>query len=360
MTDTPRHGVLADSDLDALATTGHIRGGVRQPASLDLPLGRRGYQIQASFLPRGRRVEDAVADVALEPLEIPETGYIVMPGTILLVELDIDLALPEHIQARANPKSSTGRLDIFVRVLSDRSAGYDEVPAGYAGRLWLEIAPRSFPIRIRPGIALAQIRFKIGRPELDDAGLQAMIAEGQLVGDTDLLVANGLCMGIHLAEPADTAIGYRARRNSKIIDLGKVRAYDARDFWEPVYARDGKVILEADAFYILASRERIGIGPMYSAEMMPFDSSVGEFRVHYAGFFDPGFGWGNVNLARGVLEVRPHDVPVLIEHGQTMARLVFERMLTIPKAHYGEPIGSNYNGQGIALAKHFYKADRAD
>ncbi len=353
MTDHLPCGVLADLDLERLAARGGIRGGVRQPASLDLPLGRHGYHIQASFLPRGRSIAEAVRDVALEPIVIPDGGYIVMPGTILLVEADIDLDLPSHVEGRANPKSSTGRLDIFVRVVADRGMGYDAVPAGYKGRLWLEIAPRSFPIRIRAGLALAQIRLKVGRPELDDAALRTAIGKGDLVGDDELMVAGGLCMGVHLKEAAGHAVGFRARRNSRVIDLMKVGAYDAREFWEPVYAKRGKVILEQDAFYILASRERIGIGPGLSAEMVPFDPSVGEFRVHYAGFFDPGFGWGAGNLARGVLEVRAHDVPVILEHGQTMARLVFERMMSEPRAHYGAGIGSSYNGQGITLAKQF-------
>ncbi len=351
----PNVGVLSDRDIRALMTSGHLRGGQIQPASLDLPLGRRGYQIRASFLPRARCLEVAVADVALEPIDIPDTGFIVMPGTILLVECDVDLNLPEGLEVRANPKSSIGRLDMLVRVLCDRSERYDQIPNRTNGRLWVEITSRTFPVRIRPGLCLTQIRFRKGgrAVEIDDRDLPDVIATGGFVSTHTPVISDGICLGVHLLEPEGSPVGYRAKRNSGVIDLARIAAYPAADFWEPVYSRNGTLILEHEEFYILATDERFGISPQYSSEMVAFDPSAGEFRVHTAGFIDPSFGYNTSIVPRIVLEVRSLCGAIMIEHGQFMARIKMERLLQVPEKGYGSEIGSSYQSQGIRLSKYF-------
>jgi dCTP deaminase len=355
MTTSPPIGVLSDRDIRVMMEAGQIRGGHIQPASLDIPLGRRGYQIRASFLPRHRTVLDAMTDVALEPIEIPETGFIVMPGTALLIEGAVDFDLPAGLEVRASPKSSIGRLDMLVRLICDHSDRYDQVPSGLRGRPWIEITSRSFPVRIRPGICLNQVRFRQGgrAVEIDDADLPAIIAQGEFQCAPDPVIADGICLGVHLDEPPGTPVGYRAKRNSGVIDLAKIAGYPMGDFWEPVFSRKGTLILEHDTFYILASHERIGISPSYSADMIAFDPSAGEFRAHYAGYLDAGFGHNSEFPPRAVLEVRSVYGAFIVEHRQFMARIKLEKLLSQPEKPYGAAIGSSYHNQGLKLAKYF-------
>ena len=202
---------------------------------------------------------------------------------------------------------------------------------------------------------MAQIRFRNGECRLSDEELHILHEQEKLVeGDTIEIHDGSVAVSIDLSgtDSSDRLIGYRARRHAGLIDVDNVSGYDSRDFWEPMY-NDGSnsIVLDPDEFYILVSREAVHIPPTMAAEMLPFDHLVGEFRVHYAGFFDPGFGHNNPSKA--VLEVRSHDVPFIVEHGQIVARLVYERMLTPPKSLYGQDLSSNYQGQSLKLSKHF-------
>jgi dCTP deaminase len=327
-----------------------------QPASLDLRLGRRAYRVRASFLPGGRTVRERLADFAMHEVDL-EPGAVLEKGCVYVVPLCERLALRATVSAVANAKSSTGRIDVFTRLITDRGTEFDRVPAGYDGPLYAEISPRSFSVLVRPGQRLNQIRFRIGRPAiLSDGELRDLNAEAGLV-DGPALIDGGLGFSVDLAR-ADAAAGYRAKPHAGLIDLDRIGGHDPAEFWEPVRAERGRIILDPGAFYILVSREAVHIPPGYAAEMAPYLAMVGEFRVHYAGFFDPGFGHAAAGGAgaRGVLEVRCHEAPFALDHGQLVGRLVFERMLEAPHVLYGAGLGSNYQGQGLRLSKHFRSA----
>lgn len=324
-----------------------------QPASLDLRLGRRAHRVRASFLAgHGRRVADRLRDFSMHEIDL-EPGAVLEKGCVYLVELEERLDLPPDMRAVANAKSSTGRLDLLTRTLIDGGSEFDRIPQGYRGPLYAEICPRSFSVLVRPGMRLNQIRFRDGDARLDDDALAALHAAEGLVDSTPL-IDDGLGFSVDLSQ-GDAPAGYRAKPHTGVIDLDRIGAYDTADFWEEVRARDGRVILDPGAFYILVSRECVTIPPAYAAEMAPYLAMVGEFRVHYAGFFDPGFGHAAAGGggARGVLEVRCHEAPFALEHGQIVGRLVYERMAEIPEQLYGREIASNYQGQGLKLAKHF-------
>jgi len=280
-------------------------------------------------------------------------GAVLEKGIVYIAPLAERLALPEGLAGAANPKSSTGRLDIFVRLIVDNGAAFDEAPAGYNGPLWVEISPRSFSVRVREGTRLNQLRLReAARVSLTDEDLRARHAGAALV-DGPLALRDGLVVHIGLAGAG--IVGFRALKNSSVIDVDKPGAYAAEDFWEPIRARAGRLILDPDEFYILASREKMHSPADLAAEMAAVDPALGEFRVHYAGFFDPGFGWtaGGEPGARAVLEVRGRDVPFLLEDGQPIGRLVFEPLSSAADALYGAIGGSNYQGQGLKLSKHF-------
>lgn len=358
MYDEPRCGVLSDSQIRILVRDGGIVGpvlaeGQIQPASLDLRLGDRAYRVRASFLPGNQSVAAAIEDVAQEVFPLDDlNGLVIPPGSIFLVPLQERLQLPIGISGRANPKSSTGRLDIFVRVICDRGTAYEQIPDGYQGPLWLEIAPITFPVRVRKGTRLSQIRFRRNSQVLTDRELSDAFASDMLRIDGDPSIRNGLCLGINLDLGAGRPIGWRARRHTDVIDVDRVGHYDATDFFEPIFPRAGKtLILDPDEFYILASAERFEVSNHLSAEMIAVDTDLGEVRGHYAGFIDPVFGWNQ--RARLVLELRTRDVPFLVRHGQAIARLAFEPMASSPLHGYGETGGSNYQGQGLRLAKQF-------
>lgn len=336
---------------------GHISGGAPdriQPASLDLALGRRAWRLRASFLPgRGRTVVDRLVDgLAMQEIDLAD-GAVFERGCVYLVELQESLALPPAVCGGANPKSSTGRIDVFVRLVVDHGAAFDEAPAGYQGPLYAEISPRSFSIIAREGSSLNQLRLKKGAVRLDDGALAALQKATPLVGggaDID----GGL--GLSVAFGSDEIVGWRARRHSALIDVDRKGALDPVDYFEPLSKqKSGFLILDPDEFYILVSKERLVIPPDYAAEMTPISPGLGEFRVHYAGFFDPGFGWSEAGAAgsRAVLEVRSRETPFVLEDGQLVARLVYEKMATRPEKLYGEGIGSNYQGQDLKLSKHF-------
>ena len=349
-------GVLASQQIEALVADGAIAcdlplaEGQVQPASLDLRLGRVAYRVRASFLAgAGRSVEDRIADYGMHRIDLQD-GAVLEKGCVYLVPLMERLALPPGLTAIANAKSSTGRLDLLTRVVTDGGVEFDRIADGYSGPLYAEICPRSFSVLARPGMRLNQIRFRNGQSVLDDAALAALHAATPLV-DGPAVIAGGLAFSVDL-RPADGAIaGWRAKPHSGVIDLDRIGAHAPEEFWEPVAARDGRMILDPGAFYILVSREAVHIPPDYAAEMAPYLAMVGEFRVHYAGFFDPGFGHGTP--ARGVLEVRCHEAPFVLEHGQVVGRLIYERMEQRPERLYGSGIASNYQGQGLKLSKHF-------
>ncbi|RTL87319.1 2'-deoxycytidine 5'-triphosphate deaminase [Ancylobacter rudongensis] len=357
-------GILPGHAIEALAAGGAIRStrpfdaDQVQPASLDLRLGPVAWRIRASFLPGpGETVADRLTRLGLHQLDLTG-GEVLETGCVYLVELEEALALPADIAASANPKSSTGRLDVFTRVIADRSRAFDIVPAGYAGKLYLEISPRTFPILVRQGSRLSQIRFRRGDARLDEAGIAALNATERLV-DAPLadVAGGGIAVSVDLSgEGFGGLLGFRAKRHTGVIDVDRRAACEVEDFWEPLVTRGRReLVLDPDAFYILASKEAVHVPPSHAAEMVPFDPLVGEFRVHYAGFFDPGFGHDAAGGrgARAVLEVRSREVPFILEDGQIVGRLVYENMLERPRTLYGEGLGSNYQAQGLKLSKHF-------
>ena len=361
-------GVLVAQDLrDAIAAgtisaEQPIEAAQIQPASLDLRLGGVAHRVRASFLPGSRRtVTERIAELRMHSLDLT-AGAVLERGCVYIVPLVERLDLPADLSAAANPKSSTGRLDVFARVITDQGTAFDHVREGYAGPLFAEISPRSFSVLARTGDRLAQLRLRRGGGAMTDADLNALQAQLKLVdGDADLPEAmdQGLPLTVDLeGADSDGVIGYRARKHAGLIDLRRLNHYAVSDFWEPIHARPGRgLVLDPDDFYILASRERVRVPPSHAAEMVAYDTMVGEFRVHYAGFFDPGFGDPDANGAgtRAVLEIRSHEVPFVIDEGQVVGRLVYERLTDTPDILYGGSIGSNYQRQGLALAKHFQR-----
>ena len=340
-----------------------------QPASLDLRLGDVAYRLRCSFLPDDEPVESALRRYEMGRIDLAGAGGILEQNRPYLVPLVEQLDLPPDVSAKANPKSSTGRLDIFTRVITDNSFMFDEVRRGYRGRLYLEIVPRTFTIRLHPGLSLNQLRLMRGHTGLADDEIRRLHAATPLLyrngvaltGD-QIAVSNGLFMGLHLGrEAGQEVIGYRAKENSELIDLSKTDHYAVRAFWEEVLSEGSKhgarIVLHPEKFYLLLSQDSVAIPPEYAAEMTAYDPTSGELRTHYAGFFDPGFGYDPEISAftgsRAALEVRAHDVPFAVEHGQNICKLSFEHMVEPPDRLYGYALDSNYQGQEVALSKHF-------
>ena len=350
----PCQAIEALCDGGALTAARGIEADQIQPASLDLRLGTQAYRLRASFLAgAGHRVTDRLGDLEMHRIDLA-SGAVLEKGCVYLVPLLERLALPSDISAAANAKSSTGRLDLLTRVVVDGGTEFDRIPAGYDGPLYAEICPRSFSVLVRPGMRLSQIRFRRGQSVLTDAELAALHARATLVSGTPV-IENGLGFSVDLTPQAGRHVGYRAKPHTGVIDLDRIGHYPVAEYWEPLHTENGRLILDPGAFYILVSREAVHIPPDTAAEMAPYLAMVGEFRVHYAGFFDPGFGHAPAGGAgaRGVLEVRCHEAPFVLEHGQTVGRLVYERMAERPARLYGAEIASNYQGQGLKLSKHF-------
>ena len=356
-----KQGILPDWQIRALADAGQLLPAEPfvdaqvQPASLDLRLGNRAFRVRASFLPGPDFcVAERLPDLALHEIDLSE-GAVLETGCVYIVPLLEALALPDGIAASTNPKSSTGRLDVFTRVITDRARSFDQVPAGYQGPLYLEISPRTFPIIVRRGSRLSQIRFRTGDARLDDPALADLHGRERLATGQARFI-EGLALSIDLEGDSDGLVGYRGKRHTGVIDLDRPGAYEILDFWEPIRRRGAaEIVLDPDQFYILVSREAVHVPPAYAAEMVPFDPLVGEFRVHYAGFFDPGFGHDAAggHGSRAVLEVRSHEVPFILGHGQTVGRLVYEKMTEAPEQVYGADLKSHYQAQGLKLSKHF-------
>ena len=353
-------GGLPAQALRAMIAAGTLNGSPAilpdqiQPASLDLRLGTVAYRVRASFLAgNGAKVADRLAEFEMHRVDLTH-GAVLEKGCVYVVPLMESLALPHGITAVANAKSSTGRLDLLTRTITDGGTEFDRIPEGYTGPLYAEVCPRSFSVLVRAGQRLNQIRFRAGQSVLTDAELRALHAVDPLVSG-EAVISEGLGFSVDLKPAQGDLLGYRAKPHTGVIDLDRIGHYPARDFWEEVRATDARIILDPGAFYILVSREAVTIPPDYAAEMAPYLAMVGEFRVHYAGFFDPGFGHAAAGGtgSRGVLEVRCHEAPFVLEHGQVVGRLVYERMSDRPDTLYGAGISSNYQGQGLKLAKQF-------
>jgi len=363
-------GVLPSQAIRALIDAGVIAAEVAigedqiQPASLDLRLGVAAHRVQASFLPGSATVAQKLSQFGLHTLDITG-GAVLERGCVYIVPLCETLRLDEGVSAIANPKSSTGRLDIFTRLITDQGTEFDRVRAGYRGPLYAEISPRAFSIVVRAGARLNQLRLKRGQFAYSGQALKQLNEKAGLIETRPDTLADDMRDGIPFSvdlEGDGGVIGYRARKNTGLIDIDAKGRYDPADFWEPIHrgAQGGQggrggIVLNPDDFYILASREAVSVPVDHAAEMVAYDTLVGEFRVHYAGFFDPGFGdaASGGGGSRAVLEVRSHDVPFMIEHGQILGRLVYERLTEAPDRVYGQGIGSSYQRQGLQLGKHF-------
>ncbi len=363
--------MLPSQRLRAAVAAGWVDGGEYkipessiQPASLDLRLGQVAYRIRCSFLPGHNPVEHRLKDFIIDELDLRDDGAVLETNRPYLIPLVEELALPAGVRGRTNPKSSTGRLDVFTRVITDESDRFDEIAPGYRGKLYLEVVPLSFTVRIRERLALNQLRLVCGKASLDDDELRRLHAErpllfcsGEPVADADFVTADGLFLGLDLRGDDHGRVGHRAKSYAPLLEMHRVDAFDPDDFWEPVPREEGdRIVLAPERFYLLLSEESVRVPPDLAAEMTAYDPTSGELRTHYAGFFDPGFGYhpsGSLNGSRAALEVRAHDVPFMIEHRQRVCKLTFEHMVAPPEKLYGDQIGSNYQGQEETLGKHF-------
>lgn len=358
-------GILPSQELERLANTTReifatepILADQYQPASLDLRLGPVAYRVRASFLPgKNATVKQRLEDLAMHEMDISK-GAVLERGCVYIVPLLEGLQLKKRMSAMGNPKSSTGRLDIFTRLITDNGTEFDRVREGYKGQLYAEVSPRTFSVLVRKGSRLSQIRIRRGNPSRTDEGMRRLQEEHGLVGSiSEDDIRNGVPVSVDVrGDQSGGLIGYKARNHAGLVDIDKIRHYDVLDYWEPVHApRRGGLVLDPQDFYILASLQTVKVPPTYAAEMIAYDTLVGEFRVHYAGFFDPGFGHPEAGGegARAVLEVRSYEVPFVIEHGQVVGRLAYERLTARPDRLYGSSLSSSYQKQGIALSKHF-------
>ncbi len=364
-------GVLPGQLLERAVRAGYIDAGRFtvppsniQPASVDLRLGERAFRIRCSFLPGEDTVEQKLKEYALDEVDLRGGGAMLEAGRPYLIELKERLDLPEGLRGKANPKSSTGRIDVFTRVITDHSHRFDEIATGYRGGLYLEVVPLSFAVRVREDLTLNQLRLSVGRPVLSDDEIRAvheadplLFLDGAPVPADQLQLSDGLFLGLDLRGDADGRVGYCAREHAPLLDLVDPEPADPGPFWDPVRHEHGdRVILSPKRFYLLMSNEAVSIPPTLAAEMTAYDPTSGELRTHYAGFFDPGFGYDSARRfqgSRAALEVRAHDVPFMIEHGQAVCKLTFERMLEVPEILYGPLIGSSYQQQVETLSRHF-------
>ncbi len=355
-------GIVPAQAIRALISSGRIKlaepllAGQLQPASLDLRLGPVAYRVRASFLPGpGSTIEDKMQSIKLHAIDLRD-GAVLETGCVYIVPLLESLKLVSGLSAAANPKSSTGRLDVFTRVIADGVSAFDQIPEGYQGPLYAEICPQTFPILVRKGSRLSQIRFRHGEIENGDRALVELQKREKLVSSEHADIAAGIALSVDLNGGPSGLVGFRAKRHTGLVDVDAVGACAVADYWEPIHVGpENRLILDPDQFYILASKEAVHVPPTHAAEMVPFNPLVGEFRVHYAGFFDPGFGHAAAGGtgSKAVLEVRSHKVPFILEDGQIVGRLVYERMMEIPEMLYGRDMGSNYQAQGLKLSKHF-------
>lgn len=360
-------GLLPSHRLEELVAAGHVKAKTPilpdqiQPSSIDLRLGSVGYQVEASFLPNQHTtVQKKLQDLQVRQVDLSKPALLER-GSVYIVPLQEELYLPDNFSGKANPKSSTGRLDVFTRLITDYGSTFEDIRPGYRGKLYAEIVPLTFPVIVREGARLNQLRVRRGNPLPSDKMLfdlheQEPIVYSQNELPVEPMISDGLKLSVDLQGVGSNIIGYKAKTEVPPIDFAKVNYYETCDFWEPLHRRaSDAIVLEPGAFYILTSKEKVTVPPSMAAEMLPFDPAVGEFRVHYAGFFDPGFGWspeGSVG-SHAVLEVRCHEVPSLLEDAQIVGRLNYEPLLAPPAKLYGRDIGSSYQSQRLTLSKHF-------
>ncbi|HVC32185.1 MAG TPA: 2'-deoxycytidine 5'-triphosphate deaminase [Chloroflexota bacterium] len=361
-------GIVPYQELKTMIDAGYIHAPCPipesqvQPASIDLRLGLVAYQVRASFLPMGNaKVLSKVDELKVGQLDL-SSPTVLQRGSVYIIPLIEELSLPADILGKSNPKSTVGRLDVFTRLITDYGSAFERVPRGYRGALYVEVAPRTFSIVVHAGTRLNQLRFIRGSPVPSDSTLNSLHRSQTLIYDEDGIpgkatISHGLWLSIDLQRRVGSDIvGYRAKQDTPPIDLDRIDYYDPAEFWDAIVSpAKQQIVLVPGEFYILASKEKVRIPPSYAAEMVAYDPSVGEFRIHYAGFFDPGFGYGSddVKGTRAVLEVRSHEVPFLLRHGQRVGRLIYERLLNIPTKIYGRAIGSSYQGQELSLGKQF-------
>jgi dCTP deaminase len=369
--DVPKPGVLPAQWLHAAADAGVIRWdrallpeAAIQPASLDLHLGNVAYRLRCSFLSgEHHTVEQRLDDFVMGEVDLTRDGAVLETNRPYLIPLIEELDLPAHLRGKANPKSSTGRIDVFTRLITDNGQRFDEIAAGYKGRLYLEVISSTFTVKVHPGLALNQLRLMHGRALVSDEELALvhqrqpiLFVNGLRVADDELHLADGVFLGLDFTGDDHGVVGYRAKRNSRLLDLSKIGGHDPADYWEPVRCERGdQLVLEPEEFYLLLSAEAVSIPREFAAEMAAYDPTSGELRTHYAGFFDPGFGYDGRGLAgsQAALEVRAHDVPFMVQHRQRVCRLAFEQLVEPADVLYGEGIGSNYQGQQSTLSKYF-------
>jgi dCTP deaminase len=360
-------GILPSQKIAELIEAGHITARCPipdeqiQPASIDLRLGSPAYRVRAGLLPGTSTVERKLEQFGYQEIDLSRPALLER-GCVYIVPLEEALGLPPNISARGNPKSTIGRLDVFTRLLADYGVEFDRIPAGYTGKLYVEIVPQSFGIVVHQGLRIYQARFVKGNPRPGDGLLKDIDRVSPLIFGQDdqpgeANIQNGLRISLDLEGAAGSdLVGYRARKSAPPVVLDKIDFFDPRDFWEPLFKpKERQMIIDPDDFYLLLSKERICVRPEFAAELVPYDPQVGEFRIHYAGFFDPGFGYGSgdINGTHAVLEVRAHGVPFLFADGQTVGRLIFEQLLATPSKIYGPAIGSSYQRQGLSLSKQF-------
>lgn len=360
-------GILPYQEIKKLIQSGAITSKTAvsesqiQPASMDLRLGPVAYRVRASFLPgENLTVKNRLDQLCMHEIDLTRPA-VLEKGCVYIVPLLEELSLPPEISGKSNPKSTTGRLDIFTRLITDYGTEFERIKPGYSGNLYVEIVPRTFSILVHEGTKLNQIRFMRGKPLSSDENLTDLDKKETLVylenSPNDAMISNGLWISIDLQGGDESGIvGYRAKPHTPIVDLDQINYYDPLEFWEPIQKPEkGYIILNPDDFYILASKEKIRVPVDYAADMVAYDPSVGEFRIHYAGFFDPGFGYGKNEIkgTRAVLEVRSHEVPFLFNDGQVVGRLIYEKLLDLPEKIYGVNIGSSYQSQGLSLSKQF-------
>jgi len=364
-------GVLPSQLLAEAIEAGYIEAGELripkesiQPASLDLRLGESAFRIRCSFLPGADTVKRKVQDYVFDELDLRRDGALLETNRPYLIPLAERVHLHPHVRGKANPKSSTGRVDVFTRVITDYGHRFDEIAPGYDGPLYLEVVPLSFPILVKQHLSLNQLRLMVGRSTLTDEELAArhrddplLFRGGRPAPAEDFETANGLFLSLDLEGGKGKQVGHRARSNADPLDMSGVGTHEVEDYWEPVRSEDGaRLVLEPERFYLLLSDESVMVPPDLAAEMTAYDPTSGELRTHYAGFFDPGFGYdptAGLDGSRAALEVRAHDVPFMVEHRQKVCKLTFERMIAPPAKLYGSTIGSNYQGQMETLGKHF-------
>ena len=355
----PKHELKQAIKSGLITATEPIGKTQLQPSSIDLRLGATAYRVRSSFLPHKKKVMEMAGELMMYEFDLTK-GAILEKGNVYLIPLMESLELPRDIRGRTNPKSSTGRLDIFTRVITNHCLRFEDIDTGYCGGLYLEVVPRSFTIRVKTGLCLNQLRLVRGASSISDSRLLTMHDEQPLIFGSGLFkastsISDGIYVGIEVhTENEDRIVGYMAKKNSRVIDLTSDEKYEVHDFWEPIKSpRENFLILEPEEFYIFASKERVRVPMDCAAEMVEFDAGTGELRTHYAGFFDSGFGDGDLMGTKAVLEVRPHDVPFRVEDGQPFFKLRYEKMAARPKAGYGSGIGSNYHDQGLKLSKQF-------